>query len=57
MCDGNIVYQGDAKESAVHFKRIGKPVPRFANPADYFMKILSVNYPKGPQDVKNIEFL
>ena len=46
MCDGNIVYQGDAKQSVQYFKQIDRPVPQFANPADYFMKLLSINYPK-----------
>mmetsp|Transcript_32952 Transcript_32952/g.40761 ORF Transcript_32952/g.40761 Transcript_32952/m.40761 type:complete len:102 (+) Transcript_32952:1028-1333(+) len=54
MCDGNIVYQGDARASASYFNQIGKPVPRFANPADYFMKLLSINYPKGPADEEKI---
>ena len=46
MADGNIVYQGDAKESVKYFMDIKMPVPQFANPADYFMKLLSINYPK-----------
>ena len=46
MCDGNIVYQGDAKDSVKYFKDIKMPVPPRTNPADYFMKILSINYPK-----------
>jgi hypothetical protein len=36
---------------------INRPVPRFANPADFFMKVLSVRYPKTPEDEKNIEEL
>lgn len=31
--------------------------PRFANPADFFMKVLSVQYPKKEADIKKIEFL
>ena len=46
MCDGNIVYQGDAKKSVDYYKLINYPVPQFANPADFFMKLLSINYPK-----------
>lgn len=57
MMDGYIVYQGDAKQSVQHFKMIGKPVPRFANPADFFMKVLSCKYPKTEEDEKNIEDL
>lgn len=36
---------------------INKPVPRFANPADFFMKILSVRYPKTKEDNDNLEYL
>jgi len=57
MCDGNIIYQGDAKGSATYFRKIGKPVPRFANPADYFMKILAINYPKQDADEEKIKEL
>ena len=57
MADGYIVYQGDAKQSIQHFKMINRPVPRFANPADFFMKILSVKYPKTAEDEANLEDL
>ena len=50
MADGYIVYQGDAVASDAYFAKIGKPLPRFANPGDYFMKVLSVNYPKKKED-------
>jgi len=46
MCDGHIMYQGEAKKSARYFEKIGIPCPKFANPADYFMRVLTVNYPK-----------
>jgi hypothetical protein len=32
-------------------------LPRFANPADFFMKILTINYPKQVDDEKKIDFL
>lgn len=54
MTDGHIVYQGDAKKSVDHFKLINRPIPRFANPADYFMKVLTVRYPKRPEDEANV---
>ena len=57
MCDGNIVFQGDAKQSVQHFKMINRPVPRFANPADFFMKILFIKYPKTKDDLDNLEYL
>lgn len=57
MADGFIVYQGDAKQSIQHFRLINKPVPPFTNPADFFMKILSVRYPKTAEDEANLEDL
>jgi len=57
MCDGNIVYQGDAKASVDYFKSIERPVPQFANPADFFMKLLSINYPKQAKDNETVEYL
>lgn len=32
-------------------------MPRFANPADVFMKILAVNYPKSEGDQNKIDYL
>ena len=57
MADGHIVYQGDAKASVEYFKKIDRPVPQFANPADFFMKLLSINYPKGPKDEEKLDYL
>ena len=57
MCDGHIVYQGDAKYSPEYFRKIDRPVPKFANPADFFMKLLSINYPKMPADEEKITYL
>jgi hypothetical protein len=57
MSDGNIVYQGVANESPVYFESIGLPLGRFANPADSFMKVLSVNYPKLKADEEKLDLL
>ena len=38
-----------------YFKGLKFEVPRFANPADFFMKVLSVKYPKQEDDVKKLE--
>ncbi len=40
MADGYIIYQGEAKQSAAYFASIGFKQPTFANPADYYMRIL-----------------
>ena len=57
MSDGFIVYQGDAAESMDYFKELKFEVPRFANPADFFMKVLSIKYPKQTDDEKKLEHL
>lgn len=57
MSDGFIVYQGDAGESMDYFKGLKFQVPRFANPADFFMKVLSIKYPKQADDDKKLEHL
>ena len=55
MADGNIVYQGIANRAPRYFAGCGYDVATFANPADIFMRIISVNYPKTEKDIKNIE--
>jgi hypothetical protein len=50
MMDGYIVYQGPVRDSTLHFSKIGFSCPSRSNPADYFMRILSINYPKKPED-------
>ena len=57
MVDGNIVYQGLANKSPEYFRSIGFKFEKFANPADIFMKILSVNYPKRDVDVQKLDLL
>jgi hypothetical protein len=50
MADGNIVYQGQAADSADYFRSLNFEFRKLANPADVFMRILSVNYPKQAED-------
>ena len=45
MCDGHIVYQGPPQDVGAHFTGMFE-FPKFCNPADVAMKILSINYPK-----------
>ena len=54
MADGHCVYQGDAKESAKYFRKIGFNLPLFSNPADTYMRILAVNYPKTQKDDRKL---
>ena len=57
MCDGYIVYQGLAKYSSQYFKSIGWEMPIHTNPADYYMAVLAISYPKSKQDIKKIKAL
>ena len=50
MMDGYIAYQGLAKESTAHFAKLGMICPTTSNPADYFMRVLTVNYPKTEEE-------
>jgi hypothetical protein len=40
-----------------YFNKINIPCPRYANPADYYMRVLTVNYPKEENDNKKVAFL
>lgn len=42
LADGHIVYQGLANEIPDYFSTIGFSFGRFTNPADIFMKIISI---------------
>lgn len=57
MSDGNIVYQGIANQAPNYFSSIGFQFGKFSNPADIFMKVLSVNYPKRSEDEQKLELL
>jgi len=57
MVDGHIVYQGACAKSREYFDKIGYAVPKFSNPADFFLKLLSVNFPKTKEDIDKIENL
>jgi hypothetical protein len=41
MVEGNIIYDGVAKDSINYFLKIGYPVPVHTNPTDHYMKILN----------------
>jgi|DEB0MinimDraft_12_1074336.scaffolds.fasta_scaffold49385_2 hypothetical protein len=56
MSDGHCVYQGEAKESARYFRTLGFKLPTFSNPADTYMRILAVGYPKNEKDERKLNF-
>ena len=55
MMDGFIVYQGRARDSTTYFLKMGLSCPIHSNPADYYMRILSVNYPKHEEDERQVK--
>ena len=62
MADGYIVYQGKACDSTQYFSSISNEkynfkCHKFANPADFFMRILSVSYPINEQDKEKIGYI
>lgn len=56
MCDGNIVYSGQPHKVQDHFFGMYE-FPKYCNPADIAMKILSVNYPKKEADEQMVKEL
>lgn len=57
MADGHIVYQGIANQAPSYLQNLGFSFGKFSNPADIFMRVLSVNYPKKEEDEKKVQML
>lgn len=57
MADGFTVFQGDAGESMEYFRTCKFNVPKRCNPADFFMKVLDIKYPKQPDDHAKLDLL
>lgn len=57
MADGYIVYQGIANQTPSYLQGLGFKFGRFANPADIFMRVLTINYPKKDEDISKIDNL
>ena len=50
LVEGNLIYQGQCANSLKYFENMGYPVPKFTNPADYFMDIMHIEF-----DPENVE--
>ena len=57
MADGHIVYQGLAYDSPKYFAALNFTGSKYSNPADIFMKALSINYPKQQEDEEKLSML
>lgn len=51
------MYQGAASRSTSYFQKCGYSLPRFCNPADSFMKLLSASFPPTDEDSKRLKHL
>ncbi|OMJ89451.1 hypothetical protein SteCoe_8451 [Stentor coeruleus] len=59
ICDGTIVYHGNAKDAVDYFNAREYPCPALSNPADYFMEILHVDNAenRSEKEVNKVNFL
>lgn len=56
MVDGYTIYSGRAKDAITYINQLGFPSPKYANPADFMIKLLQVEYPKTPDEENRIKF-
>ena len=57
VAEGNIIYQGKARDAFDYFKGIGFVIPRISNPADYFLKEFYVPYKPNPIVRKKLDMV
>lgn len=55
LADGHCVYQGPARDVGTYFDISNKCKSKNQNPCDFFMRELSISYPKGEQDEAKIQ--
>ena len=48
MTDGKVIYFNDASKAVDYFKSVNFPCPALSNPADYFMRIMSIESIESP---------
>ena len=57
LMDGHTIYQGPAKTSTDYFRGIGFDCPKYANPADYYLKEFYVPFKKKHKDEEKLQKL
>ncbi|CAI2387656.1 unnamed protein product [Moneuplotes crassus] len=57
LMDGYPIYQGKAQEAGQYFDKIGFKIPKFANPADYYLKEFFIPFNKTKKDEQKLETL
>lgn len=59
ICDGTIVYHGNAKDAVEYFYAREYKCPALSNPADYFMEILHVDNSenRSTEEIEKVDFL
>lgn len=55
MMDGFVAYQGTARDAVPYLTRCGYPLKKNYNPADHFMNVLAMNFPKQEADLAKIK--
>ena len=49
------MYQGSASKAMRYFSKLGFSIPNYSNPADHFIKALSISYPKTDADIAKLD--
>ena len=59
LCDGHVMYHGDAKNAVSYFDSHRYSCPALSNPADYFMEILHIENldSKTPEEEAKVNYL
>jgi ABC-type multidrug transport system ATPase subunit len=57
LMDGHCIYQGPGVDAADYFSSMGFVIPKFANPADYFLKEFYMPFEKSKEDTIKLEKL
>lgn len=57
LMDGYTIYQGPASKATDHFAKLGYVCPKFANPADYFLKEFYVPFKRTDADATKLNTL
>jgi len=57
LMDGHTIYQGPAKDAVGYYGNLGFDIPKYANPADYFLKEFYVPYKKTEDDLIKLDKL
>ncbi|XP_074060950.1 ATP-binding cassette sub-family G member 8 isoform X2 [Macrotis lagotis] len=55
MTAGTTIYSGTARDMVKYFTEIGYPCPRYSNPADFYVDLISINRQDRQQEMASTE--